>query len=56
MIPKSLYDLVNRFGNAPDLSREDLAEIKWLRAELKRVAEERDIQKKATAYFAKECG
>lgn len=30
------------------------AEIKRLRAELKRVTEERDILKKATAYFAKE--
>ncbi len=29
-------------------------EIKRLRAELKRVTEERDILKKATAYFAKE--
>ncbi len=30
------------------------AELKRLRAELKRVTEERDILKKATAYFAKE--
>ena len=30
------------------------AEIRRLRAELKRVTEERDILKKATAYFAKE--
>jgi len=30
------------------------AEIKRLKAELRRVTEERDILKKATAYFAKE--
>ena len=30
------------------------AELKRLRAELKRVTEERDILKKAAAYFAKE--
>jgi len=32
------------------------AELRRLRAELKRVSEERDILKKAAAYFAKECG
>ncbi len=32
------------------------AELRKLRAELKRVTEERDILKKAAAYFAKECG
>jgi transposase len=32
------------------------AELRRLRAELKRVTEERDILKKAAAYFAKECG
>ncbi len=32
------------------------AEVRRLRAELKRVTEERDILKKAAAYFAKECG
>ena len=30
------------------------AEIKRLKAELRRVTEERDILKKATAYFAKD--
>jgi transposase len=29
-------------------------ENRWLKAELARVTEERDILKKATAYFAKE--
>ena len=33
---------------------DDQAEIRRLRNELKRVTEERDILKKATAYFAKE--
>lgn len=32
------------------------AELRRLRAELKRVTEDRDILKKAAAYFAKECG
>ena len=32
------------------------AELRRLRAELKRLTEERDILKKAAAYFAKECG
>ena len=32
------------------------AELRRLRAQLKRVTEERDILKKAAAYFAKECG
>lgn len=31
----------------------DLAELRRLKAELKRVTEERDILKKAAAYFAK---
>lgn len=50
---KSLYDWVKQFGDAPDKSREDAAEIKRLKAELRRVTEERDMLKKATAYFAK---
>ena len=32
------------------------AELRRLRAELKRVTEERDILRKATAYFAKQSG
>lgn len=32
------------------------AELRRLRAELKRVTEEREILKKAAAYFAKDCG
>ncbi|NQY40891.1 MAG: transposase [Henriciella sp.] len=52
---KSLYDWVKRFGDAPDTSA-DASEIKRLKAELRRVTEERDILKKATAYFAKDHG
>jgi transposase len=36
---------------APD--QNDSAEVRRLKAELKRVTEERDILKKAAAYFAK---
>ena len=53
---KSLYDWVKRFGGEPDTGAEDAAEIKRLKAELRRVTEERDILKKATAYFAKDHG
>ena len=38
---------------APD---DQAAEIRRLKAELRRVTEERDILKKATAYFAKQSG
>lgn len=53
----SLYLWRKKFGNgfeAASHADEHQAEIKRLRAELKRVTEERDILKKATAYFAKE--
>ena len=53
---KSLYDWVKQFGDEPDKGGEDAAEIKRLKAELRRVTEERDILKKATAYFAKDHG
>ena len=53
---KSLYDWVKQFGDAPDASAADASEIKRLKAELRRVTEERDILKKATAYFAKDHG
>lgn len=52
----SLYAWVRDFGSAtpnPSEGAVDLAELRRLRAELKRVTEERDILKKATAYFAK---
>jgi transposase len=53
---KSLYDWVKLFGDAPDKIGANASEIRRLRAELKRVTEERDILKKATAYFAKDHG
>ena len=53
---KSLYDWVKRYGDAPDPAGNsaEQGEIKRLKAELRRVTEERDILKKATAFFAKE--
>lgn len=54
----SLYDWVARatkHGVLPAAENET-AELRRLRAELKRVTEERDILKKAAAYFAKVSG
>ena len=53
----SLYAWVKKFG--PDSKKhndlsEAHAEIKRLQKELKRATEERDILKKAAAYFAKQ--
>ena len=55
---KSLYDWVKRYGGQADdvVVSADTAEIKRLKAELRRVTEERDILKKATAFFAKDHG
>ena len=53
----SLYVWIKRFSK-PEVQRkredDQQAELRRLRAELKRVTEERDILKKAAAYFAKE--
>lgn len=49
---KSLYDWIKVFSKSPQQSEQDV-EIKKLRKELARVTEERDILKKAAAYFAK---
>jgi transposase len=54
---KSIYDWMKRYGPAEperDLEDEQKAEVRRLKAELARVTEERDILKKATAYFASE--
>ena len=52
---KSMYDWIKKFHqNEPEVAAEDASEIRRLKAELRRVTEERDILKKATAYFAKE--
>lgn len=53
----SLYQWIKLYG-MPEAERQETqgqtAEIRRLKAELKRVTEERDILKKAAAYFAKE--
>ncbi len=58
MLTHSLYAWVKRHSK-PEKQRgqedDQQAELRRLRAELKRVTEERDILKKAAAYFAKEC-
>ena len=56
---KSLYDWVNRYGaNAEQYqsTKQQNDEIKRLKADLRRVTEERDILKKAAKYFATESG
>jgi transposase len=54
----SLYGWIRKFGKTavskPEI--EQSAEVRRLKAELKRVTEERDILKKAAAYFAKTSG
>lgn len=54
----SLYNWVKLFSKRPDRSVDDeqAAEIRRLKRELTRVTEERDILKKATAYFARDAG
>ena len=53
----SLYAWIKQYG-LPESERQaaqgQTAEIRRLKSELKRVTEERDILKKAAAYFAKE--
>ena len=53
----SLYHWLKSYGQPAEARQEQQnqsAEIRRLKAELKRVSEERDILKKAAAYFAKE--
>jgi len=59
-LPKhTLYEWVNKAKKAAATAGDgtsaptESAELRRLRAELKRVTEERDILKKAAAYFAK---
>lgn len=52
----SLYAWIRKFGKPGVVQRAELdqsAEIRRLKSELRRVTEERDILKKAAAYFAK---
>ena len=52
----SLYAWIKRQAGSPSAAVKDdqSAEIRRLKQELARVTEERDILKKATAYFAKD--
>ena len=52
----SLYAWIKRYTISPNPAVKDdqSAEIRRLKQELARVTEERDILKKATAYFAKD--
>jgi transposase-like protein len=55
----SLYKWVKEYGESPERAaaiRAEKAENQRLKRELKRVTEERDILKKAAAYFAKQSG
>ena len=55
----SLYQWAKRYGMPAEkrLAQDDqAAKLKRLEADLKRVTEERDILKKAAAYFAKQSG
>ena len=55
-----LYAWVSKFKKADEPAASDLkalqAEMVKLKAELRRTTEERDILKKAAAYFAKQSG
>ena len=54
-----LYGWVREQRKVPQVRQADVAqvaEMRRLQAELKRVTEERDILKKAAAYFAKQSG
>ncbi len=50
---KSLYKWKRQFSKPPKQTDQE-AEVRRLRRELARVTEERDILKKATAYFARD--
>ena len=52
--PHSLYAWKKKFGSVSGPDNDKDVEIRRLKRELTRVAEERDILKKATAYFAKD--
>ena len=57
----TMYNWMNLYSKPKAVNQPDremnhpFDEIKRLKKELVRVTEERDILKKATAYFAKEC-
>ena len=54
---KSLYDWIKAYGpqaEATQAARSEQDEVRRLKAELKRVTQERDILKEAARYFAQE--
>lgn len=54
---KSLYDWIKQYSKPESVRQEEdnlVRENRRLKSELARVTEERDILKKAAAYFAKE--
>lgn len=54
---KSLYDWIKSYGpqsEATQVARSEQDEVRRLKAELKRVTQERDILKGAARYFAQE--
>ena len=54
---KSLYDWIKAYGpqsEANQEARSEQDEVRRLKAELKRVTQERDILKEAARYFAQE--
>jgi len=53
----SLYNWVNKYSKPKEVMRDDehlYDELKRLKKELDKVTQERDLLKKAAAYFAKE--
>ena len=55
----SLYKWIREADQPPEVRHRQLSqaeELRQLKSELKRVTEERDILKKAAAYFAKQSG
>ncbi|ARO15325.1 transposase family protein [Ketogulonicigenium robustum] len=54
MSTHSLYAWKRKFAKTASGETEKDAEIRRLKRELARVSEERDILKKATAYFARD--
>jgi transposase len=50
----SLYEWERKFAKAPSGEADKDADVRHLKRELARVTEERDILRKATAYFAKD--
>jgi len=56
---KSLHDWIKKYGDEGSQHQtisEQQAELRRLKAELRRVTEERDILKEAAVYFAGESG